>query len=43
VPGEATPMTFYQRYGFALTGRIADDEQVLRLDLGGRRRNGGPA
>ena len=39
VDGPATPMTFYERYGFVHTGRIADGEQVLRLDLtagGGR-------
>ena len=39
VRGENTPMTFYQRYGFVLTGRVADGEEVLRLDLapsGGR-------
>jgi diamine N-acetyltransferase len=33
VEGENTPMRFYQHYGFVLTGRVADDEQVLRLDL----------
>jgi len=36
-------MTFYQRDGFELTDRVADGEQVLRVDLGGERRNGGPA
>jgi diamine N-acetyltransferase len=40
VPGVATPMTFYEHYGFVHTGRVADGEQVLRLDLG---ENGGRA
>jgi diamine N-acetyltransferase len=43
VPGEATPMTFYQHYGFELTGRVADGEQVLRLDLGAGHPIGGRA
>lgn len=43
VHGEATPLTFYQHYGFELTGRVADGELVLRLDLGQGRPNGGPA
>jgi diamine N-acetyltransferase len=33
VPGEASPMPYYLHYGFELTDRIADGEQVLRLDL----------
>jgi diamine N-acetyltransferase len=37
VPGPATPQTFYLRYGFVMTGRIADGEQVMRLDLAGDR------
>ena len=36
VDGPATPLTFYERYGFVRTGRIADGEQVLRLDLAAR-------
>jgi len=40
VPGDGSPLPFYLRYGFEMTDRIADGEQVLRLDLGaggGRR------
>jgi diamine N-acetyltransferase len=33
VPGENTSMSFYERYGFVHTGRVADGETVLRLDL----------
>jgi chemotaxis response regulator CheB len=33
-------MTFYEHYGFVLTGAVADGEEVLRLDL---RREGGRA
>ena len=33
VRGENTPMTFYEHYGFVRTGRVADGEEVLRLDL----------
>lgn len=33
VPGDGSPQPFYERYGFRLTGRIVDDEIVLRLDL----------
>ena len=33
VPGENTPMTFYLHYGFEMTDRVADGEQVLRLAL----------
>jgi diamine N-acetyltransferase len=39
VPGENSPMDFYLKYGFVMTDRVADGEQVLRLDLastGGR-------
>ena len=39
VEGDDTPMDFYLHYGFVPTDRIADGEQVLRLDLtpnGGR-------
>ena len=36
VPGDGSPLPFYLRYGFELTDRIADGEQVLRLDLGSR-------
>ena len=34
VPGDASPVGFYERYGFARTGQIFDGEIVLRLDLG---------
>lgn len=34
VPGEGSPLTFYLRYGFEMTDRVADGEQVVRLDLG---------
>lgn len=33
VPGDGSPQPFYERYGFAATGDIADDEVVLRFDL----------
>ena len=33
VRGEGSPQPFYERYGFRPTGRIVDDEIVLRLDL----------
>ena len=39
VPGERSPMDFYLKYGFVMTDRVADGEQVMRLDLastGGR-------
>ena len=39
VPGEGSPMPFYEGYGFVKTGRVADGEEVLRIDLssiGGR-------
>jgi diamine N-acetyltransferase len=39
VPGDGSPLPFYLRYGFVMTDRVADGEQVLRLDLppnGGR-------
>jgi diamine N-acetyltransferase len=32
-PGEGSPQPFYLRYGFTKTDRIADGEDVLRLDL----------
>lgn len=31
--GEGTPLPFYLGYGFVRTGRIADGEEVLSLDL----------
>ena len=31
--GEGSPMPFYLHLGFVKTGRIADDEEVLSLDL----------
>ena len=31
--GEGSPQPFYERYGFVATGRIVEDELVLRLDL----------
>jgi diamine N-acetyltransferase len=33
VPGDGTPQPFYERYGFVPTGRIVEDEVLLRLDL----------
>ncbi|HEY7132603.1 MAG TPA: GNAT family N-acetyltransferase [Candidatus Limnocylindrales bacterium] len=33
VDGEGSPLPFYLRLGFVRTGRIADGEEVLRLDL----------
>jgi diamine N-acetyltransferase len=39
VPGEGSPLPFYLGYGFVKTDRVADGEEVLRLDLssiGGR-------
>jgi diamine N-acetyltransferase len=33
--GEGSPQPFYERYGFVPTGRIVEDEVVLRLDLRG--------
>jgi diamine N-acetyltransferase len=35
VPGDGSPVSFYEHYGFVRTGQIFDDELVLRLDLGG--------
>lgn len=35
VPGDGTPQPFYERYGFVATGRIVEDEVLLRLDLRG--------
>jgi diamine N-acetyltransferase len=31
--GDGSPMPFYLQHGFVKTGRIADDEEVLALDL----------
>jgi diamine N-acetyltransferase len=31
--GDGTPQPFYERYGFVPTGRIVEDEVVLKLDL----------
>jgi diamine N-acetyltransferase len=33
VVGPASPVTFYQRYGFRLTGELHDGEPLLELDL----------
>lgn len=33
VAGPASPSTFYQRYGFVLTGQVFGDEAVLELPL----------
>jgi diamine N-acetyltransferase len=33
VPGERSPVGFYLKYGFVLTGDVHDDEPVLKLDL----------
>jgi diamine N-acetyltransferase len=33
VRGPASPVSFYEHYGFVRTGQIVDDEIVLRLDL----------
>jgi diamine N-acetyltransferase len=33
VPGDESPVGFYERYGFVRTGQVFDDEIVLRLDL----------
>jgi diamine N-acetyltransferase len=35
VPGDESPVSFYEQYGFVRTGQIFDDEIVLRLDLTG--------
>ena len=32
-PGDGSPMTFYLHYGFEMTDRVTDGEQVMRLDL----------
>ena len=32
--GPATPIPFYERYGFVLTGEVHEGEPVLALDLG---------
>ncbi len=34
VPGEGTPIPFYEKAGFVQTGEVDDGELVLRLDLG---------
>ncbi len=43
--GDGSPMSFYLRYGFVRTGGIADGEEILQLDLGGRNCGsiGGPS
>jgi diamine N-acetyltransferase len=33
VVGPASPVTFYQQYGFRLTGDVHEGEPILRLDL----------
>lgn len=33
VPGDGTPIPFYERLGFVRTGEVMDGEDVLRLDL----------
>ena len=33
VPGEGSPVTFYEQYGFVRTGEIDDGEIVLRLKI----------
>ena len=33
VPGEGSPVTFYEHYGFVRTGEIDDGEIVLRLKI----------
>jgi diamine N-acetyltransferase len=33
VPGEGSPIAFYERYGFERTGEVSDGEVVLRLRL----------
>lgn len=35
VPGDESPVSFYEHYGCVRTGQIFDDEIVLRLDLTG--------
>jgi diamine N-acetyltransferase len=42
VPGEGSPIAFYERYGFERTGDLHGDEIMLRLDLSsdGVRRGG---
>ena len=35
VPGEGSPLPFYERYGFVQTGEVDDGEVVLRLALDG--------
>jgi diamine N-acetyltransferase len=38
VPGDGSPVSFDERYGFVQTGQIFADEVVLRLDLTGSLR-----
>ena len=33
VPGEGSPLAFYERYGFARTGELHGDEILLRLEI----------
>ena len=33
VPGEGSPVTFYERYGFERTGELHGDEILLRLKI----------
>jgi diamine N-acetyltransferase len=35
-PGPLSPIPFYERYGFVLTGEVHEGEPVLALDLRGR-------
>lgn len=35
-PGPATPIPFYEHYGFVLTGEVHEGEPVLALDLSDR-------
>jgi diamine N-acetyltransferase len=41
VPGDGSPIGFYQRYGFRPTGEVHDGEHVLELRLD-ERRDAGP-
>ncbi|MFN8466100.1 MAG: GNAT family N-acetyltransferase [Caldilineaceae bacterium] len=36
VPGEGSPQPFYAALGFSETGEVADEEQVMRLDVSER-------
>ncbi len=40
VPGDGSPIGFYQRYGFRLTGEVHEGEHVLELRLDERRDTG---